>query len=355
VRINPRISEQIFKHSDLNEKNEEGGNDWIHVEFPIGLITHVVGIAVGYRSNILPRKYEDVVEYIQGQNKMLKPYFKDFTGKITKTPGSEKSWMLESVFLTDKTKKTIEISDLPPLMRYDNFIIKLTSKLELMGYDYSLRNKSQSSVNIEIILRKVSPKEFDYVSSQIKKLTQIVVNENIVLIKDGGVKEYESIKEYLDDYRAHYHLVLLKRMQKDFNNIEIEIEYLEAKLKFLIYMSGPKRTNKEILEFIFVFKEWIQRRLSRIELVKLSDDTISEVRKEIKELQKNGKELAKSIKAQERIWKQASKVKPVKANVKSSTLFGDEDIDHIPAMTSDGIEIYQPEINEEEDEFFEED
>jgi len=355
VRINPRISEQIFKHSDLNEKNEEGGNDWIHVEFPIGLITHVVGIAVGYRSNILPRKYEDVVEYIQGQNKMLKPYFKDFTGKITKTPGSEKSWMLESVFLTDKTKKTIEISDLPPLMRYDNFIIKLTSKLELMGYDYSLRNKSQSSVNIEIILRKVSPKEFDYVSSQIKKLTQIVVNENIVLIKDGGVKEYESIKEYLDDYRAHYHLVLLKRMQKDFNNIEIEIEYLEAKLKFLIYMSGPKRTNKEILEFISVFKEWIQRRLSRIELVKLSDDTISEVRKEIKELQKNGKKLAKSIKAQERIWKQASKVKPVKANVKSSALFGDEDIDHIPAMTSDGIEIYQPEIDEEEDEFFEED
>jgi hypothetical protein len=47
--------------------------------------------------------------------------------------------------------------------------------------------------------------------------------------------------------------------------------------------------------------------------------------------------------------------KPVKANVKSSALFGDEDIDHIPAMTSDGIEIYQPEIDEEEDEFFEED
>jgi DNA gyrase/topoisomerase IV subunit A len=224
-----------------------------------------------------------------------------------------------------------------------------------MGYEYSLRNKSQSTVSIEIIFRKVSPKEFDYVSSQVKKLTQIVVNENIVLIKDGGVKEYESIKEYLDDYRSHYHLVLLKRLQKDFSNLEIEIEYLEAKLKFLMYMSGPKRTNKEILGFISVFKEWIQRRLSKIELVKLSDDTINEVKNEIKELQKNGKELAKNIKIQEKIWKQVSKTKPVKQNTKSSALFGDDEIEHIPVMTSDGIEIYQPGIEEEEDEIFEED
>jgi DNA topoisomerase-2 len=163
VRINPRISDQLFKHSDLNEKNDEGGYDWIHVEFPIGLITHVVGIAVGYRSNILPRKFEDVVEYIQGQNKLLKPYFRDFTGKITKVQGSEKSWLLESGFREDKAKKTIEITDLPPLMRYDNFIIKLTSKLELMGYEYTLKNKSQSTVNIEINFKKVVPKEFEYI------------------------------------------------------------------------------------------------------------------------------------------------------------------------------------------------
>lgn len=355
VRINPRISDHLFKHSDLNEKNEEGGFDWIHVEFPIGLITHVVGIAVGYRSNILPRKYEDVVEYIQGQNKLLKPYFKDFTGKITKVPGSEKSWLLESCFAEDKTKKTIEITDLPPLMRYDNFIIKLTSKLELMGYEYTLRNKSQSTVNIEILFRKVSPKEFDYVSSQVKKLTQIVVNENIVLIKDGGVKEYESVKEYLDDYKSHYHLVLLKRLQKDLSNLEIEIEYLEAKLQFLIYMSGPKRTNGEILAFISVYKDWIQKRLSRIELVKLSDDTIKEVKEEIKQLQKKGKELLKSVKDQEKVWKQISKSKPTKTAAKSSALFGEEEMDHVPLMTSDGIEIYLPEIEEEEDEIFEED
>ncbi len=50
VKINQKIRDIISKNSDLNEKNEEGGHDWIHVEVPIGLLTHIVGIAVGYRS-----------------------------------------------------------------------------------------------------------------------------------------------------------------------------------------------------------------------------------------------------------------------------------------------------------------
>jgi len=84
VKINPKVKEFLFKNYDLNEKNEEGGHDWLNVEVPVGLLTHVVGIAVGYRSNILPRKLEDIIEYLDGSVKLLKPYFKDFSGKITK-------------------------------------------------------------------------------------------------------------------------------------------------------------------------------------------------------------------------------------------------------------------------------
>ena len=94
VKINTKIKDIIAKNYDLNEKNEEGGHDWIHTEFPLGLLTHVVGIAVGYRSNILPRKYEDVAEYLEGQSKLLKPYFKDFSGKISKFQNEESSWLI---------------------------------------------------------------------------------------------------------------------------------------------------------------------------------------------------------------------------------------------------------------------
>ena len=347
IRMNPRISDVIFKHSDLNEKNVEGGYDWLHVEMPLGLLTHVVGIAVGYRSNILPRKMEDVIEFLQGQNKLLKPYFKDFTGKITKLQGSEKSWLLEANYKIDKSKSVIEIVDLPPLMRYDNFIIKLTTKLENLGYDYTIKNKSQSTVNLEISFKKLSPKEFDYASTSVKKLTQIVVNENIVLIKDGGVKEYESVKDYLEEFKPHYHLVLLKRIQKDLKNTDDEIEYLKAKLQFLNFMIGPKRTNTEILNFIGNFKDWIGKRLSKIELVKLSNDTISEVKKLLAELEAERKKLMKLSKDQEKVWKESLKMAVKKPLIKSVALFGSEEIIE-REYTDDGIEIYQPDIEEEE-------
>jgi len=353
VRVNPRSSEILFRHLDLNEKNKEGGYDWLHTELPIGLVTHVVGIAVGYRSNILPRKLEDVVEYIQGQNKLLKPHFKDFSGKITKLQGSEKCWLLEGNFKEDKSRKAVEIQDLPPLMRYDNFIIKLTTKLEMMGYEYTIRNKSQSTVNIEILFKKITPKEFDYVSAQIKKLTQIVVNENIVLIKDGGVKEYDSIKEYLDEFKEHYNRVLLKRILKDLDDATNEISYLKAKLEFLVFMSGPKRTSKEITDFISKYPDWIARRLSKIELVRLSNDTINEVKKQIQELEGQKKKLTKEAKDQEKIWKSFT-VKPTVALKKAMALFGEEDYTE-KTVTDDGIEIYQPEVEAEEESFPEED
>jgi len=41
VKINNRIKEIIEKHSDLNETNEEGSHDWINVEFPVGILTHM--------------------------------------------------------------------------------------------------------------------------------------------------------------------------------------------------------------------------------------------------------------------------------------------------------------------------
>lgn len=105
VKINSRIKDFLFKNYDLNDKNEEGGHDWLHVEVPIGLLTHVVGIAVGYRSNILPRKLEDIIEYLNGSPKLLKPYFKDFSGKISKFRNEDNTWLFESGFVVDAKKK----------------------------------------------------------------------------------------------------------------------------------------------------------------------------------------------------------------------------------------------------------
>ena len=355
VRMNPKISDAIKKHDDLNEVNGEGAHDWLHVEFPIGLLTHVVGIAVGYRSNVLPRKYEDIIEYISGANKVLKPHFKDFGGKVSKYGDGEKTWLLEGGFEQDAAKRIIKIWDLPPLLRYENFISRLNAKLDLMGYDYEMRNKSQSTLAMEIVFRGVTPKEFAYITEGVKKLTQIVVTEDIVLIKDGKVVQYQSIKEYLDSFRSHYQLVKLKRLQKDLDVYTREIEYLRAKLSFLQYMAGPKRKNTEIQEFIGRYEDWINKRLSKLELIKLSDDSIKKTQDEIKELEKLKAQLIKDVKAQEKIWKEVSK-NPGKntAPKKAAALFDSTSIIE-QKFTSEGIEIFQIEaenavIDEEESE-----
>jgi DNA gyrase/topoisomerase IV subunit A len=343
VRINQRIKDIISKNSDLNIKNEEGGHDWIHVEFPVGLLTHVVGIAVGYRSNILPRKMEDVLEYLQGSPKLLKPYFKDFSGKITRWMNEESSWLIESGFEVDKNKKLIRIFDLPPVMRYDSFINKLDDKLDRMGHDYRIENRSQSKCDLIVSFRGMSPEIFEETVSSVSKLTKIIVKEDVIFVKDGNVMDFPSVKDYLDHFKAHLELVKLKRIIKDEQDFSRELAFLEAKLKFLNFMIAKKRNNNEIVDFVSQFENWISLRLQKIEIVKLSVEHIKQTEEDIKEIKKKIAQLKKDIKEQEKNYKQVcknlEKISKTKQTKISNSLFEESQIN--------GIEIFQVEEEEE--------
>lgn len=344
VRINNKIKELIEKHSDLNEANEEGSHDWIHVEMPIGLMTHMVGIAVGYRTNILPRKMEDVIEYLSGQPKLLKPHFRDFSGKVTKYNNEENTWLIESGLEVNASKKSMRIFDLPPAIRYDSFMVRLESKLDLLGCEYRIENKSQSKCDLTITFRGIDDDKFKYVSDNISRITKIIIKEDIVLVKDGGVAEYGSIKEYLDQFKVHLEEVRLKRLKKDALNLLSDLEFLEAKLKFLNFMIQKKRSNSEISQFLSVYNSRITSRLQRIEAVKLSVESIEETKSEIERIKKATTENKKAVKEQETKYKEAKKLlkKLSKPLVRTNSLFEPTEID--------GIEIFQPEEESEEKE-----
>ena len=344
VRINSEIKSIVNRHQDLNEKNEEGGHDWLHLEVPVGLLTHVIGIAVGYRSNILPRKLEDIVEYLEGKNKILKPHFRDFTGKIFKFENQENVWLIESGFESNASKRTIRIFDLPPVMRYDSFMEKLINKLSSYGYEFKINNNSQSKCDVTVWFSKIQPKEFQSVVDLIKKLTQIIVKEDVVLIKDGGVAQFSSVKEYLDAFKIHLETVRLRRIKKDFENLEYDLEFLEAKLKFLIFMSQKKRTNDEITNFLSQFVSWISSKLSHIQIVKLSSDHIVEIEAEIKRIKQLIKETKILIKKQESVVKSLGQIK-IKSRSASLMPIGSE-----PLKINTDIEIFSPEEIDEDNE-----
>jgi hypothetical protein len=303
----------------------------------------VVGIAVGYRSNILPRKLEDIVEYLSGQQKLLKPYFKDFSGKITKYQNEDNTWLIESGFEVDERKRIVHIFDLPPVMRYDSFINKLDSKLESLGVEYRIENRSQVKCDLIVSLRGADPTRFKEIVASISRLCKIIVKEDVIFIRDGGVMEFGSVKEYLDHFKGHLEYVKLKRLDRDLDNFSKELEFLKAKLKFLNFMISKKRSNTEILEFLSEFANWISQRLQKIEIIRLSSDHIKQTEIDIKELDDKIQKAKKEVKDQEKIHKEAMKkigtLEKIRSFNPSNNLFEPSQMD--------GIEIFQIEEEEE--------
>ena len=174
-------------------------------------------------------------------------------------------------------------------------------------------------------------------------MCKIIVKEDVILIKDGKVMEFGSVKEYLDHFKEHLELVKLKRLLRDESDYSRELTFLEAKLKFLNFMIAKKRTNTEIIKFLEDFENWISSRLSKIELVKLSVEHIKQTEIDIADLKKKIAQVRKEIKEQDKIYKKVCKeVLKLEKNKNKKIMNSLFEPDH-----SNGIEIFQIEEEEE--------
>ena len=347
VKIDPSIKSILEKNWAINQKNAAGGYDWINIETPIGLFTHIVGIAVGYRSNILPRKEEDIEAYLKGENKLLKPHFKGFKGKITRNRKLKSAWTIEGEVKVDHNKKTIWIGDLPPLIRYDSYLKRLYNRIDGEIGTIRVANNSSTSVNLTISYRGNNWEDF---SDWAIRSTKIIAAENIVFVRNGAVVEYEDISHYLKEFRVHKEGVILRKMKHDLKVMSEELEFLEAKLKFLKFMSAKKRKEAEVKKWLMVYRPIIRRRLEGIKAVNLTDEHIKQTEEDIKTIKKEIGIQRRVIEKQNKNYKSLSKKIKWKGHIiEESVVFGEEEIDSI-----DGIEIWQGEDSEEETETSEE-
>ena len=348
VKISPKYKDIIEKYKDLNNPNEEGGFDWIHVDYPVGISTHIVGIAVGYKSNILPRKPEDIVTYLEGNKaKKLKPYFRGFKGKISKMDSLRSAWLIEGDVEMDLATRTFKINSISPLQRYESFFIRLNSLLERSGVNYKMDNFSTEEVKISIKFR-CTDQEFKDICFLVAKETKQIVTENIVFVKDGNVLEYECIEDYLEDFIVHREGTILKRFERDLLYLQDDLEFLEAKLKFLTFMSDKKRSVDEVNEFLSKYKREISRRLESISLTKLTKEEIIKTSEEIKSIKEAIKNKIQEIKVQKAKSKVAEKYNTSlgRKNSKTTSLLGDTKEEF-----HNGIRIFDiEEIDEETEE-----
>jgi hypothetical protein len=289
IKINPKIAEMIRKNNFLNQKNEEGSWNPLWVDLPIGLTNTIVGIAVGYKTTVLPRSLDEVQKFLDGKLKEVHPKFRGFTGKITRYKGMDKTWLIEGVVKVNEKDRTIHITEIPPLMKYGSFLKKLDSVMTNYA-NVSLTNNS--STNIDLLLKfKGSSEEWQSFVTQVDRANKILVTETPVFIKDGLVLEYDRIEDYILDFK--YRLANLKVQRLDyFKRVnDDELLFQTFKEKYLLFMLETKgkqmRTDEEIDSFIKDLTKGydnVQRRLESILLRSLSEEELQRTRNKIKEL-----------------------------------------------------------------------
>ncbi len=292
IRINPSAAEMIRKSNFLNKKNDEGSWEPLWIDLPVGLTNPIVGIAVGYKTTILPRSLTDIQKFLDGKIKEVKPSFKGFSGKVTRFKGMNKTWLIEGVTTVSESPRSIRIIDLPPMMRYSSFLKKLDSIVTNSGANATITNNSSTNVDI-VVTFSGSIEGWESFQQAINKSTKMLVTETPVFVKDGLVLEYERVEDYINDYRYRLADLRVKRLQHFFDINSEELIYQTCKEKYLLFMLERKKKGAyeeaEIDAFLNEviklgpadMRDTIRRRLNAILLRSLTEDELKRTREKI--------------------------------------------------------------------------
>lgn len=300
VRINPEIKEIVKKYNSLNKKNNGGGWEPLRLDVPFGLCSLTNGIAVGFSSSILPRKLQDIKDFLDGKIKEVPPTFINFKGKIVRN--SEKmdrsSWIILPFIEVDEKGKKIKILDISPNLQYSNYIDKINNVIE--KYNCKFINNTRDTLDLTLDFLRVDC-NFKEVVDLVYKISTTTFTENLTFVKDGGVLEYECIEDYLTDFKNYREFLYLDKFEYDLNVSNFELEYLNAKKEYIIFMLGKKRSLEEVNQFLSNYKKDIYERLDNIKLRFLNIQYLEDVKNQIKELKDNILSIKNQIKTQKKI------------------------------------------------------
>jgi len=283
VKLASKASEILKKYKYLSTRNEDGAYDPFWVDMPLGLTTGIIGIAVGYKSTVLPRKLEDIKEYFDGKRKSLKPYFHGFSGTIQKYKDLDKSWLISSLVNIDGNK--IEIREIPPVMKFSAILKKLDWLFGKFEGKIKVLDNSKEKTNIDIVYYGKSAEEWKEIQEFVHKTFSIIVTENPVFIKDGQVLVYDMVEQYLDDYK--WQLLRLDYQDKKYqeNWTSAELDFNRAKKIFINFMLQTKRTVEEVDVFLKDYSNAIKDRLEGLTAKRFTKDELTKTIEKIKELE----------------------------------------------------------------------
>lgn len=282
--IGKETKADIAKYAGLNNM----GSDYLRLDYPMGLVTTINGIGVGYSSIVLPRKKEEILAYLAGKQANLMPHFIGFKGKIEKQ--SDISYIISSDIQV--SKDTIRIIDLPPTARYETLMDKLGEYF--MQNDLGkivATNNCKSHVDVNIRTKGLTTKQKEDLLYRIGVFTRVTVKEQYIFVDGEDIVMYDSITDYLDDFKSTKIRNDIELMEYDISISNYELIFLQNKLKFIDYMSKNinldyKSVNAFITNELKIPDDRMRDRMLNIQAYKINSDEYQKTITDISDMKK---------------------------------------------------------------------
>jgi DNA topoisomerase II len=289
---------------------------------PMILVNGSKGIGTGFSTDIPSYNPKTIISKIKfklgktSENPELVPYYKNFTGIITKVDTHK--YICQGVY--EKPKENyIKVTELPIGIwtdDYKQYIEGLIDKKNTIKDYTDMSTESKVDVTIQFypgVIAKLESKKLEYGCNDLEKTLKLVntINTNNMHMFD----ENERLKKFdnVEDIINHYFKIRLdlydKRKQYQIKQLIYELMILENKYKYIEALLNDdidlrKKSNQMINEMM-TEKQFNQVEDSFNYLIKMSMDSVSEenvdkLKKEYKEKQEQLK-LLESMKIND-IW-----------------------------------------------------
>jgi DNA topoisomerase-2 len=205
---------------------------------PMILVNGAEGIGTGFSSSVPPYDPEVLKHNILcalGQVAMapMKPWFKGFKGKMTKT--KDHTWIMHGVVTREGTQ--LHVTELPP----GKWIQDFKEHLEDLVEKGTIQKYENHSTDTTPSFRIWDGGALGDDPAQVLGMTKTIHTSNMYLIgPNGAVKKYASPEEILVDYIEIRLITYKKRKQWLLNQIDAEIRWLSEKARFIGFVISKR-------------------------------------------------------------------------------------------------------------------
>lgn len=265
---------------------------------PWVLINGVSGLAVGFKSDILPHSVSDIITATKAclknpkafleENKPIDPSFPHFNGTVVKH--TENQWKTQGK-IQFIGKNFFQITELPigwDREGYVTFLNELVDKDMIKDYEDEC-SKSGFGFKIKVSIAQRELIERD--ALKYFKLEKIHTEILTTLGTDGKLKIFQTVPELIH-YFCEYRLKKFgDKLEFDKEKLLSDIKFLKDKQKFinaviLDDIQIKDTSKKDLLEFVFnkITEQDYGKAFIRIPLYELTNDAVIELENSVQKL-----------------------------------------------------------------------